>query len=211
MLQIAFNSGYINENHFFFKLMYNTIENLVTKKKTNNFRYKEEIIHWCLLLRFAGGSKLWSILRGKRNAVNVDQALDSFNLIIPSVSTLKRYLPQLNFGKLSPENIKKIFKSCKEQNICDKVCISYDEVEVRSGLVYHAKSSQVIGFTCDNVWSSRNFYDNREKGIDITDVAHKICQFFCTTLDGRVSFPLCFLGYDDNHTDFIIKQMKSIK
>jgi len=45
MLQKAFDSGYKNQNHYFFKLMINTVENLVNKNTVNNYRYSEEIIH----------------------------------------------------------------------------------------------------------------------------------------------------------------------
>jgi len=211
MLQKAFDSGYIKQDHFFFKLMLNTVENLVNKKTVNNYRYSEEIIHWCLLLRFIGGTKLWTVLRGKKGPKDSSDTLDHFNLVLPSISTLKRYLPELSFGRLSVSNISKIHEACQKDNICNQVCISYDEMEIRSGLVYHSKLGQVIGFIGDNTRSAAKVYSQKDEDLDINDIASKICQFFCTTLDGRFTFPVCYAGHEDDHKNFIKTQMKRIK
>ncbi|KAF0979126.1 hypothetical protein FDP41_002196 [Naegleria fowleri] len=102
LLSIVLEEGKLHETQFFYQLLENTLQNLVSSKNVNGFRYKECIIHWCLLLRFYGGSRLWNILKGNSpgETITSENALDKLNLLLPSISTIKSYLPDLSFGNL---------------------------------------------------------------------------------------------------------------
>ncbi|KAG2382645.1 hypothetical protein C9374_005225 [Naegleria lovaniensis] len=212
LLSIALEEGKLHETQFFYQLLENTLQNLVSSKNVNGFRYKECIIHWCLLLRFYGGSRLWNILKGNSlgETITSENALDKLNLLLPSISTIKSYLPDLSFGNLVDSDLKDIVKAMALNNISNKIIISYDEIEIRGGLCVMKSTGKVIGFTNCNEKSFEDIY-NAKREITPDDIASHVCQFFATTLDGEMSFPICFGGHKSNHYEFITKKMTEIR
>ncbi|KAF0977650.1 hypothetical protein FDP41_003642 [Naegleria fowleri] len=212
LLSIALEEGKLHETQFFYQLLENTLQNLVSSKNVNGFRYKECIIHWCLLLRFYGGSRLWNILKGNSpgETITSENALDKLNLLLPSISTIKSYLPDLSFGNLVDSDLKDIVKAMALNNISNKIIISYDEIEIRGGLCVMKSTGKVIGFTNCNEKSFEDIY-NAKREITPDDIASHVCQFFATTIDGEMSFPICFGGHKSNHYEFITKKMTEIR
>ncbi|KAF0984649.1 hypothetical protein FDP41_000548 [Naegleria fowleri] len=212
LLSIALEEGKLHETQFFYQLLENTLQNLVSSKNVNGFRYKECIIHWCLLLRFYGGSCLWNILKGNSpgETITSENALDKLNLLLPSISTIKSYLPDLSFGNLVDSDLKDIVKAMALNNISNKIIISYDEIEIRGGLCVMKSTGKVIGFTNCNEKSFEDIY-NAKREITPDDIASHVCQFFATTIDGEMSFPICFGGHKSNHYEFTTKKMTEIR
>ncbi|KAF0979125.1 hypothetical protein FDP41_002195 [Naegleria fowleri] len=95
-------------------------------------------------------------------------------------------------------------------NISNKIIISYDEIEIRGGLCVMKSAGKVIGFTNCNEKSFEDIY-NAKREITPDDIASHVCQFFATTIDGEMSFPICFGGHKSNHYEFITKKMTEIR
>ncbi|KAF0984959.1 hypothetical protein FDP41_000858 [Naegleria fowleri] len=212
LLSVALEEGKLHETQFFYQLLENTLQNLVSKKNVNGFRYKECIICWCLLLRFYGGSRLWNVLKGNSTGdiITSENALDKLNLLLPSISTIKSYLSDLSFGKLADNDLKDVVKAMAMNNISNKIIISYDEIEIRGGLCVMKSIGKVIGFTNCNEKSFEDIY-NSKKEITPDYIARHMCQFFATTIDGEMSFPICFGGHKSNHYEFITEKMTEIR
>ncbi|KAF0973323.1 hypothetical protein FDP41_008530 [Naegleria fowleri] len=94
---------------------------------------------------FYGGSRLWNVLKGNSTSdiITSENALDKLNLLLPSISTIKSYLPDLSFGKLADNDLKNVVKAMAMNNISNKIIISYDEIEIRGGLCVMKSTGKV--------------------------------------------------------------------
>ncbi|EFC39509.1 predicted protein [Naegleria gruberi] len=201
----------LHEQQFFYQLMENTLENITNYNKSRGYQYKESIIHWCLILRYFGGSKIWKILKGNGSALNSQTALDEVNLLLPSLATVKSYLPKLSTGQTSDLDLQSLLKSIQKKKVTNNIIISYDEIEIRGGLCVLKDSGKVIGFADYNEKDFDQLYKSKEEIVP-SQIASHICQFFATTIDGSVSFPLMFAGCTkSSHADFLEDQVKKIK
>ena len=111
----------LTPNDFFYKLIENTTTN--AHKQPNQFRHSPEIIEWALNLKYYGGRRCYDFLRG----YNVDddnehsekeekQNLQQYNMILPSISTLKEYLPELMLNWIQLEALTEILEQMKNDS-----------------------------------------------------------------------------------------------
>ena len=83
-------------------------------------------------------------------------------------------------------------------------------MDIRGGLVHDKSRGRVIGFVNTNAQPYSQLKE-WEQQVSVEDIATKICQFFYTSLDGKVSFPLGTFGYDGkNHSKFICEKISEI-
>lgn len=211
LLKKALEMGVLHEHHFMYKWLQNSLKNLTSSPTPQGFRYTEEIIHWSLLIRFYGGSAVFDVLRGARGAKTTQEVLEQQNLILPSLSTLKRWLPEYTFGGLDEEIFKELFDAVCQNKICPFLMVSWDEMEIRHGLVYCPRQAKIVGWIGETAQTAEDVY-KRQKKVAPQDLAKNVCQFFLVTLDGLFCAPVLHAGFDPVHPkDFLTECMKKIQ
>lgn len=114
-------------------------------------RWPPNIIRWMIDLRHAGGSAAINLMRGiggvtQGSAGKLTYNSRSFNLYLPSLSTLKAYLEplDLHFG-IDMRQIAQLSQQIHRSPLLfsKHVGVKFDEVCVKKGLIY--KGDQVIG------------------------------------------------------------------
>ncbi|KAF0976225.1 hypothetical protein FDP41_004900 [Naegleria fowleri] len=189
LLSVPLEEGKLHETQFFYQLLENTCKIWFHRKMLTVFDTKSVL--------FVG-------------VYYFDFMVALLNLLLPSISTIKSYLPDLSFGKLADNDLKDVVKAMAMNNISNKVIISYDEIEIRGGLCVMKSIGKVIGFTNRNEKSFEDIY-NSKKEITPDYIASHMCQFFATTIDGEMSFPICFGYHKSNHYEFITEKMTEIR
>jgi hypothetical protein len=185
----------LNKNEFFLKLASNFLKNY---GKGKGSRHDNNIIEWCLIIRYYGGSKTYNNIK--------------VNLNLPSISTLNRYLPSINFGWINEIELGKLLNEWKRQIKSTKLVVAYDEFEIRRGLIFNKSVGKVIGFSNKQL-DRNNFYNEyieNEKQIEENDIASKVIQFFITSFDGEITFPVGVFGHQNSHSSFVTSKIKEL-
>lgn len=124
----------LKKDQFFYKIMKNSLENVLNRKSVNGFRYDEEIIHFCLNLRFFGGGRAYELVRGFIENENAP-ILSQFNVPLPSIRCLQSYLPPVQFGVSSKDLLRSFLTGMRDCNVSKEQVLSWDEMDVTQGLV----------------------------------------------------------------------------
>ncbi len=133
------------------------------------------------------------------------------NFPLPSTSTLKRYIPEYTFKSYDNKILQEIFKGMQENNISPEMIISWDEMEIRSGLVYCKQQNKIVGFVND-LAKDATILSESQTPIVPTNIAKKISQFFLISIDGKATIPILHCGTDEsNFTNFLVQQIIYIK
>ena len=100
-------------------------------------RWHPQVIRWCLHLRLVSGGG-YRLLR------------ESGLLQLPSERTLRDYThyipPQTGFQDGVPEQLAREAKLDEIEDWQKFVCLTYDEMKVKEGLVYNKYTDQLVGF-----------------------------------------------------------------
>jgi hypothetical protein len=188
-LDRAVKNGDLSKESFIYSYLQNLSKNI--SKSPQGYRHSEEMIQFCCLLKFHGGSRTLELLRGDTK--------NGHNFLLPSDKTIRQYLPQIQFnnGEIDVEDF------ANSESKCNDLVLSYDEIEIRSGLVYHPHSNQVIGF-CGS--PSAHIDDVEKQEMSEQSIASKIIQFFLWRCDGSGVKPVCHYGHYETK-DAHIKQV----
>ena len=112
------------------------------------------------------------------------------NFIIPSNSTLKAYAPPINLIR-STNNIKDKIIEIEKRGI-KQVGVQWDEMDIRNGLLYSRALDRVVGsIKPEHLDVKTAIYLNTNQ-ILRSQIADKICQFFITSIDGKMTMPIYF-------------------
>jgi hypothetical protein len=141
LLAIALEEGKLHESQFFYQLIASTLHNITHYNNPQSFHHDNAaIIEWCLLLRYIGGACVLEVIRGvlPQRVITEHKAdgttctvLDYLNIPIPSLATLKRWLPKLNLGSwIERHDLKELARAMHDEGCSMKICLAYDEIEI---------------------------------------------------------------------------------
>jgi uncharacterized CHY-type Zn-finger protein len=189
----------ITEESFFYKLLLNFLRN--AERCGQGKRYEEEVIQFCCLIKFHGGKQTLNLLRGNEKI--------GLNLSLPSDREIRRYLPQSDFGEITEDKVRAV---CNISSDCNDLIVSYDEMEIRSGLVFDPRTKKVVGFC--GISAQHIGTVETPSSIDEKIISSKVIQFFVSRMDGSSVAPICFYGHQETkegHINQVIQVIDSIK
>ena len=151
------------------------------------------------------------IIRGQSEATSSSDILNYQNLPIPSLSTLKRWLPEYQFGSVEDTLLKDLLEEACNTNVKREYLISWDEMEIRSGIVICLRQARAVGFAGKMDRSIQKLFDNKIS-VELKDIAKQVCQFFIISLDGQMSIPIFACGYEaKNGRKYLEESFRIIK
>ena len=184
------------------------------------FRWDKDIVLWALTLQYHGGKLVIDRIRGKGseglgNHGHLEIDPKNWNLFLPANSTLRSYLPHVDcYQGVSVDLVTDIKQAIASKSVHDgdteiTAGISFDEMEIKSGLVYFKRTGQLIG-TVDGILSEKNV--GTLNWIKLrSQLATHVFQLFITTTDGSACFPLGFFPSGALKGKRIFEIIKSIK
>ncbi len=212
LLGQVLGSDALKPKSFFFHYLTNTLENLMHSSSRLN-RYSTEIIRFWLLVRYYGGKKTIETLRGLGNLGKGTSGAHpniGFNLLVPSLTLLKKYTPQYKYGIITESEIKCIMEQLEKRDHEIILGIAYDETDIRNGLIYSKKYGVVIG--AEEIMTPNEIVDNyREEQLG-RKVSDQVIQFFLVDAEGTIAIPIACYGLSraSNHAQYTIDKLKII-
>ena len=165
-------------------------------KNKCQIRWHPLIIRWCLALKLTSSAGYHALS-------------ETGFLTLPSAHTLRDYMHvyEAKVG-IQPEANDELVDEAKLHSLEEYqkfVCVIFDEVKVKEGLVFNKHSGQIIGFV--DIGDINNEIEKLEETIDkppelaklmlvfmirglFTDVCYPYAQFSCDGLDGRKLYPI---------------------
>ena len=116
----------------------------LNKKDSRGMRWHPLVIRWCLSIYYTSASAYAQLSSKKINFLR-----------LPHVNTLKKYAQFTTADSgFNPDIIKRLIEEAKVESLKPfqrNVVLSYDEMQIKSQLVYKKSTGQMIGFTemCD--------------------------------------------------------------
>jgi hypothetical protein len=182
-LQQAITKEYVAKDSFIYEFLHNLAHNV--SKVPCGFRYSEPLIQFCLLVKFHSGKRTLDLLRGNQK--------DGYNFHIPSEKTIRNYLPTVELNKGLDSKLKEFTQG---KSKCKDLILSYDEIEIRSGLIYHEYSNRVVGLVQNE--GTEDIANISPEKIEENQIASKIIQFFLCLCDGSLMIPVLHYGHDES-------------
>ena len=143
-------------------------------EKSNSNRYTDAMYHWAITLQYIGGNRLLKLMAN--------------NLACPCKRSIARRLvlhDPLQLHDLQPYSVGALKKLSGSASVGGLV---WDEVDVRSGLIYLKHLGLLVGRVSGPV------YEKEVRTLKATDIeptlAKKMCQFFYVASDGSVALPV---------------------
>ena len=121
----------------FHRLFWDQQKQAATQSNCRQMRWHPQVIRWCLHLRLVSGGG-YRLLR------------ESGLIQLPSERTLRDYThyvpPQTGFQDGVPEQLAREAKLDEIEEWQKFVCLTYDEMKIKEGLVYNKYTDQLVGF-----------------------------------------------------------------
>jgi hypothetical protein len=136
-IHAALSSGRFPPDSFLYQLLHQQLK-CITIDRVNGFRWEKPMIHWAMTLQYYGGAQVLNILRGEcEHKGDLVNNIYHHNLYLPSISTIKRYIPTVTpYQPLSNTTVKQIKSMLQQKNKQLVGGIVFDEIEIRGGLTY---------------------------------------------------------------------------
>lgn len=151
LIKLAIRKGTFLHHQYLFRYLLCIFKNLATKNNVHGMRWDSDIILWALNIRFAGGTSVFDVIRGGKpnTSLLISKMLDNINLPLPSLDTIRSYIPEYSFNTPDINFLASIIEDCRTKNISLECCIAWDEIEINGGLVYSKRTKSVIGWVGD--------------------------------------------------------------
>jgi len=155
-----------------------------------------DYLHWSYSLHFYGGQRVMDYLRGKayqgQGKGKLENDPQQWCLYFPSTSTLRSHLPPVNvYAGIADSSIEKLGKAMDRKGTVKKVVLSFDEMEVRSGLIYLKSKGVFVGAT--KIIKEEEATEQLISQL-ASSIVRYVFQIFATSLDGSATWPLGYLG-----------------
>lgn len=167
----------------------------LSNENGRGFRWSKTIVHWALTLQFHGGKRIIEDLRGKASTGagqhgELKIELKNWGIFLPANSTLRNFLPPVEVyegvKRSTIENFKQAFPSGSPR----KVLLSWDEIEIRYGLVWNPSTKELIGKVSGPI-PEKDAEKENWKNMNSMLATH-VVQYFLVSLDGAASIPIGF-------------------
>ena len=107
--------------------------------------------------------------------------------------------------------MKDLLEEACNTNVKREYLISWDEMEIRSGIVICLRQARAVGFAGKMDRSIQKIFDNKIS-VKLKDIAKQVCQFFIISLDGQMSIPIFACGYEaKNGRKYLEESFRIIK
>lgn len=186
----AVHNKKISKESFLYRLIYQQFV-VLNADSNRGIRWDPDIIAWFQSLKYVGGKRILSLLRGDVGHVQRGRSKYDTNLIClagPSNTTLKNH--QISWGAYDglPDSFAGMIAMLSMDH--QQGLLLFDEIEIRAGLEYSKDTGEVLGLA--------------ESAIPICEIdeeveedlprrfAKYIFQVFFVSLDGKLCQPLCF-------------------
>lgn len=104
-------------------------------RSKSGYRFSKAIKNLCTYIRLIGGAQLYATFH--RN----------FELAVPSISTMNRYITQnAKYIREGHLQVQGLLKYLTERNLPKTVCVSEDAARIEGRIEYDSQSNQLIGF-----------------------------------------------------------------
>ena len=226
----AFSEDWLKPDHFLFEQLQN-IAMVGTTKDGRGFRWKPDTINFCQTILFRGHQATLQTLRGQaftlpdakqQTSGHLPVDVSRFNLALPAPSTVKKYLPVVELDpKLTMrERITKIFKTIFSQSTsspCKAGIISFDELIHQHGYCLDTSRNLLVGSDGTLIPVKDLLQKNADGSLVYSDEwlrtheAKGVYHFFFTTLDGLLSFSICWIAVRDQPIEKIEKNLREFR
>jgi hypothetical protein len=155
--------------------------------KGKQMRWHPAVIRWCVAMHSKSASA-YNLMRS------------SGFLQLPHPSTLHRYThfadPQIGFNSALLERVvmeNNISGNAEESN---NVCLLFDEMKIKSGLVYSVRSGQIVGFTdVGDIANEIGRFERRCKGEEESELASHVLVVMVRGIDSSLHSPVAMYMY----------------
>ena len=178
------------ETSFMGVLMKSQLQRLASGKC--KAKWNPIIVQRCQTLQYRSSYRLIDTLRGKafqgqgsRNKLNLDP--ENWGIILPSESTLKRYLPPINPYQRLSKSRRRILSDLVSKGV-NHGGLVFDNFELKQGLVFHSPSGVIIGFNEAFVASSVKTDDKKRRKSSFPSLLRKLCKYFMSPATAKLHY-----------------------
>ena len=148
------------------------------------------VIRFAELMKHLSGKGTISYCRGERNT-KCDIMGDEWNLILPSNTTLKEWVPPIDISGTT-KNIRSVARTLRKNYGTDPIQsgLKWDEIAISEDIEFSTRHGKIYGIVDDIEGISDDKLLTMSPKEIKTIMATHICQFYISTLDGKNSLPV---------------------